>query len=126
MVMGRKSRKQHETTPGWHGRVWLEGGEGTFIGFGRAVLLEKIKEQGSITRAAIDMGMSYRHAWKLVESMNRQAGSPVVKTSRGGKQGGGAVLTPIGEELLALFWRVQKKMEQFLSEETAGWMEETK
>jgi len=122
--MGRKKRKQHEISPGWHGRVWLEGGEGTFIGFGRAVLLEKIKEQGSITRAALEMGMSYRHAWKLVESMNRQAGTGVVKTSRGGKKGGGAALTPAGEELLTLFWRVQKKMEQFLAEETAIWMKE--
>ncbi len=65
--------------------------------------------------------MSYKHAWKLVESMNRQAGTPVVITSRGGSYGGGTVLTDTGIELLALFWRVQKKLEHFLEEESRNW-----
>ncbi|MEN8141616.1 MAG: ModE family transcriptional regulator [Thermodesulfobacteriota bacterium] len=119
--MGRKRREKHGGNPGWHGRVWLEGDEGTFIGYGRAVLLEKIQATGSIAGAAKEMSMSYRHAWQLVESMNRQAGGPVVRTSRGGKGGGGAELTPTGRELLALFWRVEKKMAQFLARETAAW-----
>ncbi len=122
--MGRKGKKRHGASPGWHGRVWLEGGEGTFIGYGRAVLLEKIAARGSISKASKEMNMSYKHAWKLVESMNRQAGSPVVQTSRGGSQGGGTVLTATGEELLTLFWRVQKKLEQLLMQETSAWLEE--
>ena len=73
--MGRKGKNKKVSPPGWYGRIWLEGGEGTFIGFGRAVLLEKIRDHGSISKAAKEMEMSYKHAWKLVESMNRQAGS---------------------------------------------------
>ena len=115
--MGRKGKNKKVSPPGWYGRIWLEGGEGTFIGFGRAVLLEKIRDHGSISKAAKEMEMSYKHAWKLVESMNRQAGSPVVVTSRGGSNGGGTVITETGIELLALFWRVQVKLEQFLDEE---------
>jgi molybdate transport system regulatory protein len=120
--MGRKTQHIKEPSPGWHGRIWLEGTEGTFIGFGRAVLLEKIKEYGSIAKATKEMKMSYKHGWNLLESMKRQAGSAVVSTSRGGKNGGGAVITPTGEKLLAVFWRIQRKLELFLAEETTLWM----
>ncbi len=120
--MGRKKKQSH-TRPGWHGRLWLEGDEGTFIGYGRAVLLEKIQLHGSIARAATEMRMSYKHAWNLVESMNRQAGSPVVITRRGGSHGGGAGLTDTGLNLLQLFWRVQKKMEAILDEESVTWLQ---
>jgi molybdate transport system regulatory protein len=127
--MGQKTRHKNgeqtkEDAPGWHGRVWLEGNEGTLIGFGRAVLLEKIQEHGSIAKATREMNMSYKHGWNLLESMKRQAGSAAVITSRGGKNGGGAVLTPTGEKLLAGFWRIQEKMKLFLAEETALWMED--
>lgn len=114
--MGRKKRR-HGGRPGWHGRVWLEGDEGTFIGYGRAVLLEKIDSTGSISQAAKAMEMSYRHAWRLVESMNRQAGENVVITCRGGKAGGGTVLSPRGKELLNCFWQMQERFESFLAQE---------
>jgi len=55
------------------GRVWIEGASGTFLGCGRVVLLERIAEFGSISKAAKSMDMSYRHAWELVDSINRQA-----------------------------------------------------
>ena len=58
------------------GRLWIEGSEGTFLGYGRVVLLERIGEHGSISAAARSMDMSYRHAWKLVDSMNQQSNTP--------------------------------------------------
>ncbi|MCP4995252.1 MAG: LysR family transcriptional regulator, partial [Gammaproteobacteria bacterium] len=67
------------------GRIWIEGPEGTFLGYGRVVLLERIREHGSISAAARSMEMSYRHAWELVDSMNRQSRSPVVVKSTGGR-----------------------------------------
>ena len=70
--------------PGFHGRVWIDGSEGTFLGYGRIVLLERIRQYGSITQAAKSMEMSYRHAWELVDSMNRQARKPLVETASGG------------------------------------------
>lgn len=89
----------------WRGRLWLAGTEGTFLGYGRVVLLERIGEYGSISQAARSMGMSYKHAWDLLDSMNRQGGCKMVETSRGGKKGGGAALTPAGEKAIALFWK---------------------
>ena len=99
-----------------HGRVWIEGPEGTFIGYGRVVLLERIREHGSISAAARSMEMSYRHAWKLVDSMNRQSASPVVEKTTGGRGGGGAVLTPAGERAIECFWAVHKEFSDFLAE----------
>jgi len=103
----------------WRGRLWLEGEEGTFLGYGRVVLLERIKESGSIAQAAKSMEMSYKHAWDLLASMNRQAGCKLVETSRGGKSGGGARLTPTGERAIAVFWEYHARLQDVLQEMTA-------
>ncbi|HET6514800.1 MAG TPA: winged helix-turn-helix domain-containing protein [Thermodesulfovibrionales bacterium] len=110
-------RKGAQSTAGLRGRVWIDGGEGTFLGYGRIVLLEKIQEIGSITKAAKAMEISYRHAWKLVDSMNRQAGHPLVESSAGGKNGGGARLTEEGEKAISLFWKLYDDFQQFLRQE---------
>ncbi|MGB0713152.1 MAG: winged helix-turn-helix domain-containing protein, partial [Gammaproteobacteria bacterium] len=68
-----------------HGRLWIKGPEGTFLGHGRVVLLRRIREHGSISAAARSMAMSYRRAWRLVESMNRQSRDPVVEKAAGGQ-----------------------------------------
>lgn len=96
------------------GRLWIEGPEGTFLGYGRVVLLERIRAHGSISAAARSMEMSYRHAWKLVDSMNRQSRSPVVHRSTGGKGGGGAVLTEAGERAVACFWAAHDDFKAFI------------
>ena len=96
------------------GRLWIEGPEGTFLGFGRVVLLERILEHGSISAAARSMDMSYRHAWKLVDSMNRQSKKPVVISSTGGRGGGGARLTAEGEHAIEAFWSAWNDFKGFL------------
>lgn len=103
----------------WRGRLWLEGEEGTFLGHGRVVLLERIREHGSLAQAARSMEMSYKHAWDLLDSMNRQAGCKLVETSRGGKSGGGARLTVTGERAIAVFWQYHAQFQEVLQEMTA-------
>lgn len=100
------------------GRMWIEGPEGTYIGYGRVVLLERIHEFGSISAAARSMGMSYRHAWKLVDSMNRQSRTPVVVMSTGGRGGGGALLTEAGEQAIECFWSAYREFNEFLEART--------
>ena len=102
----------------WKGRIWLEGREGTFLGYGRVVLLERIDEFGSISKAARSMEMSYKHAWDLVDSMNRQSHEPLVETAAGGKGGGGTKLTRKGKESIKLFWDVYGRLQGFLEKET--------
>jgi molybdate transport system regulatory protein len=103
--------------PGFRGRVWIDGTDGTFLGHGRVVLLERIREYGSITKAAKAMEMSYRHAWDLVESMNRQAERPFVELATGGKGGGGARITEEGERAIQLFWKFSEDFQKFLKQE---------
>jgi 8-oxo-dGTP diphosphatase len=81
-------------------RIWLER-DGRFImSDGRAQLLKKIKDTGSLSKAAQEMGMSYRHAWGVLHKIAQSAGGEVVHSTRGGKQGGLTSLTPFGEEIL--------------------------
>ena len=111
------SRKKTAMSPVFRGRVWIDGPEGTFLGYGRIVLLERIREYGSITKAARSMEMSYRHAWELVDSMNSQADEPFVTSSTGGKGGGGAQLTAAGENAIRLFWKFSADFQVFLKQE---------
>ncbi len=116
----KKNTKEKNTAkprPGLRGRVWIDGPEGTFFGFGRAVLLERIIEYGSITKAAKSMQMAYRHAWDLVDSMNRQAKEPFVELATGGKGGGGARVTKAGERAIKMFRRFHKDLLAFLKRE---------
>ncbi len=77
------------------------------IGPGKADLLEGIKTTGSIAAAGRLMGMSYKRAWLLVESMNACFKSPLVETNRGGRAHGGAALSPAGEQVLASYRRME-------------------
>lgn len=110
-------RKKKVSQRGFRGRVWINGPEGVFFGHGRAVLLERIIEHGSITKAAKSMEMAYRHAWDLVDSMNRQAKEPFVEVATGGRGGGGARVTPAGKRAIKLFWQFHKDLEAFLKKE---------
>lgn len=79
---------------------------GARIGPGKISLLESIRDTGSISAAARDMGMSYKRAWLLLDSMNRAFKQPVVTAAPGGAGGGGAVLTPFGADLLERYRRL--------------------
>jgi molybdate transport system regulatory protein len=78
------------------------------LGPGKVRLLEAIGNSGSISAAARSMGMAYRHAWELVDDLNRCFATPVVAMSIGGRDGGGAKLTPWGQELIERFHRMEE------------------
>ena len=100
-------------------RFWLvsKQGEG-YLGIGRIVLLEQIARYGSINRAAKEMGMSYKKAWKLVEDMNRLAEQPLVLSEKGGKAGGGTLVTALGLAYIERFRRFEQRFKVFLQEES--------
>lgn len=88
-------------------RIYL-GEDEHKLGPGKIQLLEAIRERGSISAAARSMGMAYRHAWDLVNDLNRCFESPVVTASTGGREGGGAQLTPLGDELVQRFRQMEE------------------
>jgi len=79
------------------------------IGPGKAELIVRIGETGSISAAARAMRMSYRRAWQLVEALNHDFREPVIATAIGGTRGGGARVTAFGEKLVRQFRRMESK-----------------
>ena len=79
------------------------------IGPGKAELIERIDQTGSISAAAREMGMSYRRAWQLVEALNASFREAVVETATGGTRGGGARVTPFGRRSAAEFRAMETK-----------------
>src|SRR5438876_3460664 len=79
------------------------------MGPGKAELIARIGETGSISAAARAMRMSYRRAWQLVEALNHDFREPVIATAIGGSRGGGARVTPFGQHLVARFRAMEKK-----------------
>jgi molybdate transport system regulatory protein len=67
------------------------------MGPGKAALLQAIAETGSISAAGRALGMSYRRAWLLVDTMNRCFDTPLVESA----SGSGARVTKAGEVVLA-------------------------
>jgi len=92
-------------------KVWLERAGRAILGPGRATLLEAIERCHSISAAARDIGMSYRHAWLLVQDINEAAGEPVVEAATGGHHGGGATLTPAGQHAVAVYRQLRERLE---------------
>ena len=90
------------------------------MGPGKADLLQAIADAGSITAAAQSMGMSYRRAWLLIETMNRSFRGPLVEAARGGRGGGGARLTPLGHEALRRYRRMEAKASMAVAREFAA------
>jgi len=101
-----------------HLRIVLS--EKAYIGPGRADLLEGIAATGSISAAGKAMGMSYKRAWGLVQALNEGFGAPLVLSSRGGAGQGGAVLTPLGQQVLSHYRSMQQKTESAIAEDVAA------
>jgi len=96
--------------------------ENARLGRGKIQLLEHIRDTGSISAAGRAMDMSYRRAWQLVDALNTMFHEPSVFSQRGGKQGGGAVLTPFGEELIRRFRQMEQTLTQAL-EADLNWLQ---
>lgn len=120
MTKKKKTGKPENVFPALRGHIWIDGSEGTFLGYGRVALLERIREYGSITKAAKALEISYRRAWVLINSMNRQVPRPYVVTSAGGSKGGGTRVTPEGERAIALFWKIHDKFQKFLKSQAGA------
>ncbi|WP_230426392.1 winged helix-turn-helix domain-containing protein [Paragemmobacter aquarius] len=78
-------------------------GDRAMVGPGKVLLLENIRDLGSISAAGRAMGMSYKRAWSLVEEMNAAFRLPVVLPARGGAGGGGAAVTGAGLAVIAAY-----------------------
>jgi molybdenum ABC transporter molybdate-binding protein len=93
-------------------RLWVERAGRPVLGPGQSELLEAIDRYHSISAAARQLGLSYRHAWQMVQAANDAAGGPLVVTATGGSQGGGASLTAQGRWAVAAFRELHGRLAQ--------------
>jgi len=94
-------------------KVWLEKEGELVFGVGKTRILETINTTGSINKAAKKMNMSYRRAWSCVVSIEKRIGRPLVIRTKGGKDGGGAILTDYAKDLLKKFTKLEAEVEAF-------------
>lgn len=87
------------------------------IGPGKIQLLETIRTCGSISAAGRAMNMSYKRAWDLVDDINRICRRAAVERQKGGKDGGGAILTPFGLSLVTRYRKIERSIESAAREE---------
>ncbi|TCS63480.1 winged helix-turn-helix domain-containing protein [Varunaivibrio sulfuroxidans] len=97
------SKKRHKP------RIRILIGQVTALGPGKVDLLDAIEKTGSISAAARTMGMSYRRAWVLVDTMNKSFVRELVLTATGGKGGGGAQVSDLGRDVLRRYREMEKK-----------------
>jgi molybdate transport system regulatory protein len=97
-------------------RIRILFGEDAMLGPGKADLLERIRDTGSIAAAGRSMKMSYKRAWTLIDEMNSAFRDPLVESSRGGAKGGGARLTGAGDTVLIHY----RKLEEIMAEAGAA------
>lgn len=91
-------------------KLWFEVNGEYVFGEGVCKLLERVKEEGSINAAAKSLRMSYRYAWGLIRNVERHLGRRVVRTQKGGRQGGRTELTETGLSLVANYRNLKRIM----------------
>jgi molybdate transport system regulatory protein len=100
------------------GRIWIEISNKTVIGEGKASLIKKTAELGSLRKAAGALELSYRQAWYSINQANKSAGKPLILLQRGGENGGIAQITDFGKEILNIFEKSQNEFVNFLKNQT--------
>lgn len=98
------------------GRFWIELNGRPLVGRGRIELLERIRDGGSISKAAKEMRMSYKAAWDAVDAISCATQQPVVLRIKGGRRGGGTQLTGYGLSLIQAFRSMERDHALFLQE----------
>ncbi len=95
-------------------KIWIESDGGMMLfGDGKASLLEKIDELGSISKAAEAVGIDYKKVWKHIEIIERNINEEIVVKKKGGGEDSGTKLTPKGKELINAFREFRKEVIEF-------------
>ena len=98
------------------GRIWIEKDGELYMGWGRAMLLERVGRLRSIAAAARSMRLGYRNAWLWIEAMNRLAPAPLVEKTAGGVGGGYATLTEEGRKAINDYRELYTSFQEFLKQ----------
>jgi len=89
-------------------RFRIDFAEHSSVEPGKIRLLEAMRDAGSLSQGARNIGMSYRRAWLLVESLRQSFREPVTVASTGGKDGGGMLVTELGDALIRNYRELER------------------
>ncbi|SDR71076.1 LysR family transcriptional regulator [Gramella sp. MAR_2010_147] len=98
-------------------KCWIEDNNEKFYGPGPNELLKRIQSEGSLSKAAEQMHMSYKKAWEMVQRLNHHSDEPLVILKKGGQHGGGAEVTPHAIMIMDQYESLQKKLAELIDEE---------
>lgn len=96
-------------------KIWIEVDGNIFLGEGRIALLKSIKITKSLSKSAKELGMSYKKAWNLIDTVNKNALQPMVSKSTGGK--GGTKLTFYEKKMIDAFETIHKNCWKYLDKQ---------
>ncbi len=98
-------------------KCWVEEEGEKFYGPGPHQLIKSIQKEGSLSKAARQMNMSYKKAWDLVQRLNNNSEEPWVILKKGGQHGGGAEITPHAIKAMQEYEKLQQKISGLLDQQ---------
>lgn len=98
-------------------KVWITEDGKPVIGEGKVEFLKAIDEEGSLSKACKKIGISYKHAWLVLNKMSERLGEDVVVTIRGGKEQG-TFLTDAGRKLIKEYDMNKQLLNDTMHDET--------
>ncbi len=107
-------------------KLYLENEQDKFMGIGVLWLLQKVQECGSLRAAALDLGISYSKAFRMVDNLETSLGTAVISRKKGGMQRSGASLTAFGQEFIVLYDKFQRKCKTLMEKPFEEFTEELK
>lgn len=93
--------------------IYIDQDGKKFITPDRMALLQKVRSTGSMVAAAKECNISYQNAWTMIHEMNELSPEPIVEKHRGGKNGGGAILSAYGVRLLTEYDSINQMVNNF-------------
>ena len=94
-------------------KVWIDN-DGKAFGEGPYQVLKRIEETGSLHKAALDLNMSYRKAWLMLQAIEKRLGFALLERKVGGVSGGGSQITPEGKTFIKNYEAFRKDVREIL------------
>jgi len=94
-------------------KVWLDN-DGKAFGEGPYRVLKQIEKAGSLHQAAIDLNISYRKAWLMIDIVEKKLGFAFLERKIGGPSGGGSQITPEGKDFLKKYEKFREELKKVL------------
>lgn len=98
-------------------KCWIEEEGVKFYGPGPNELLRRIEKEGSLSKAAAQMNMSYKKGWDLVQRLNLHSKEPLVLLKKGGEHGGGAEVTSYGMKFMKAYENLEQQMRKLVDQQ---------